>query len=82
MTYNFHPTSLREYDIRGVIGETLDDQSGAWTVRLFHKPFINWLWFGALLMVVGGFMAVAVDPRRSGTDCARARGRVDRGKSR
>ena len=23
MTHNFHPTSLREYDIRGVIGETL-----------------------------------------------------------
>jgi phosphomannomutase len=23
MTYTFHPTSLREYDIRGVIGETL-----------------------------------------------------------
>ena len=23
MTYNFHPTSLREYDIRGIIGETL-----------------------------------------------------------
>jgi phosphomannomutase len=23
MTHNFHPTSLREYDIRGIIGETL-----------------------------------------------------------
>jgi cytochrome c-type biogenesis protein CcmF len=31
-------------------------------VRLFYKPFINWLWFGALFMVVGGFMA-ATDKR-------------------
>ncbi len=25
MTYSFHPTSLREYDIRGIIGETLGE---------------------------------------------------------
>ncbi|MBE1528379.1 phosphomannomutase [Sphingopyxis sp. OAS728] len=26
MTHNFHPTMLREYDIRGVVGETLSDK--------------------------------------------------------
>lgn len=26
MLYNFHPTSLREYDIRGIIGETLGSE--------------------------------------------------------
>lgn len=26
MPYNFHPTSLREYDIRGIIGETLGSE--------------------------------------------------------
>jgi len=51
-----HPNIFR--DIYVAMGEQLDDQ-GAWTVRLFHKPFINWLWFGALFMVVGGFMAAA-----------------------
>lgn len=25
MTHQFHPTSLREYDIRGIIGETLGE---------------------------------------------------------
>ena len=25
MAHNFHPTSLREYDIRGIIGETLGE---------------------------------------------------------
>ncbi len=51
-----HPNIFR--DIYVAMGEQLDDQ-GAWTVRLFHKPFINWLWFGALFMVVGGFMAAS-----------------------
>jgi cytochrome c-type biogenesis protein CcmF len=52
-----HPNIFR--DIYVAMGEPIDDQSGAWTVRLFHKPFINWLWLGALFMVVGGFMAAA-----------------------
>ena len=51
-----HPNIFR--DLYVAMGEQLDDQ-GAWTVRLFHKPFINWLWFGALFMVVGGFMAAS-----------------------
>jgi len=28
-------------------------------VRLFYKPFMNWLWLGAVFMVVGGFMAAS-----------------------
>ncbi|MBW8457566.1 MAG: heme lyase CcmF/NrfE family subunit [Thiobacillus sp.] len=52
-----HPNIFR--DIYVAMGEPLDDQSGAWTVRLFYKPFINWLWFGALFMVAGGFMAAS-----------------------
>jgi cytochrome c-type biogenesis protein CcmF len=45
-------------DIYVAMGEQLDDQ-GAWTVRLFYKPFINLLWLGAFFMVVGGFMAAS-----------------------
>jgi cytochrome c-type biogenesis protein CcmF len=52
-----HPNVFR--DIYVAMGEPIDDQSGAWTVRLFYKPFINWLWLGALFMVAGGFMAAA-----------------------
>jgi len=51
-----HPNIFR--DIYVAMGEQLDDE-GSCTVRLFHKPFINWLWFGALFMVVGGFMAAS-----------------------
>jgi len=45
-------------DIYVAMGEQLDDR-GAWTVRLFYKPFINWLWLGAAFMVVGGFLAAS-----------------------
>jgi cytochrome c-type biogenesis protein CcmF len=54
-----HPNLFR--DIYVAMGEPIGD-TGAWTVRLFHKPFINWLWLGAVFMVAGGFLAAA-DPR-------------------
>jgi len=53
---DIHPNIYR--DIYVAMGEQLDDR-GAWTVRLFYKPFINWLWFGAVFMVVGGFLAAS-----------------------
>jgi cytochrome c-type biogenesis protein CcmF len=40
-----------------VTGRALNDELTTWAVRLYYKPFINWLWLGALLMVVGGFLA-------------------------
>ena len=30
----------------------------AWSVRVHHKPFVNWIWIGCLLMASGGVMAV------------------------
>ena len=32
---------------------------GAWAIRLHYKPFVRWMWAGALLMALGGFMTVA-----------------------
>jgi cytochrome c-type biogenesis protein CcmF len=37
---------------------------GAWSVRLYHKPFVGWIWGGALLMALGGVLA-ATDRRRA-----------------
>ena len=31
---------------------------GAWTLRVYHKPLVNWIWGGALLMALGGGLAV------------------------
>ena len=32
---------------------------GGWTVRVYHKPLVNWIWGGALLMALGGGLAVS-----------------------
>jgi cytochrome c-type biogenesis protein CcmF len=39
-------------DLYIALGEPLG--GGAWSVRVQHKPFIRWIWFGALLIGVGG----------------------------
>ncbi|WP_413110679.1 heme lyase CcmF/NrfE family subunit [Thaumasiovibrio sp. DFM-14] len=44
-------------DIYIALGERLDD--GAWAVRVYLKPFVNWIWAGALLMALGGAIAIS-----------------------
>ena len=39
------------------LGEPLPD--GAWSVRVHYKPFVTWIWGGALLMAMGGGLAVS-----------------------
>jgi cytochrome c-type biogenesis protein CcmF len=43
------------------LGEPLTDKgaAGAWGVRVYVKPFVDWIWSGCLLMALGGFCAVA-----------------------
>jgi cytochrome c-type biogenesis protein CcmF len=36
-----------------------NDIGGAWAVRIYIKPFIDWIWGGAFLMALGGFLAVS-----------------------
>jgi cytochrome c-type biogenesis protein CcmF len=36
-----------------------EDIGGPWAVRIYIKPFIDWIWAGAFLMAIGGFMAVS-----------------------
>ena len=35
---------------------------GGWVVRAYSKPFVTWIWFGAMIMAFGGFWA-ATDRR-------------------
>ncbi|MCK4585743.1 MAG: heme lyase CcmF/NrfE family subunit, partial [Gammaproteobacteria bacterium] len=32
---------------------------GAWSVRVYYKPFVDWIWGGAFLMMIGGIFAVS-----------------------
>jgi cytochrome c-type biogenesis protein CcmF len=44
-------------DLYVSLGEPLD--GGAWSVRLYHKPFIDWIWGGCLIMALGGVLAMS-----------------------
>ncbi len=44
-------------DIFVAIGESLGND--AWAVRVHVKPFVRWIWFGAGLMALGGFVTAA-----------------------
>jgi len=48
-------------DLFVAIGEPLGDQ-GAWSLRIYYKSFIRWIWMGAVFMAVGGLCA-ACDKR-------------------
>jgi cytochrome c-type biogenesis protein CcmF len=47
-------------DVYVSLGEAAAD--GAWSVRVQHKPFVNWIWGGCALMALGGVIA-ALDRR-------------------
>jgi cytochrome c-type biogenesis protein CcmF len=44
-------------DLFVALGDELD--GGAWAVRLYHKPFVRWIWLGALIMGLGGILAAS-----------------------
>jgi len=45
-------------DLFVAIGEPLDDQ-GAWSLRVYYKSFIRWIWLGAMFMGIGGMIAAS-----------------------
>jgi len=44
-------------DLYVSLGEPVGE--GAWTMRVYHKPFVTWIWGGCLLMALGGFCALS-----------------------
>ncbi len=48
--------SLISGDLYAVLGEP-DGQSG-WQARLYFKPLISWMWWGAFIMMLGGFVSM------------------------
>ena len=41
------------------LGEPLAGEPPQWSFRVYHKPFVSWIWLGALAMVLGGGLAAA-----------------------
>jgi cytochrome c-type biogenesis protein CcmF len=49
-------------DLYVSLGEPLNEARTEWSMRVYYKPFVPWLWGGVLLMVLGGVFA-ALDRR-------------------
>ncbi len=46
-------------DLYVSLGEPIPNSDGAWAVRVYIKPFIDWIWFGCFLMAMGGVLAIS-----------------------
>ncbi len=45
-------------DVYVSLGEPVGN-NGAWTLRVYYKPFVTWIWGGCVLMALGGFVAMS-----------------------
>ena len=45
-------------DLFVALGDSVDGEV-AWSVRLQYKPLVRWIWFGAVLMALGGAFAIS-----------------------
>jgi cytochrome c-type biogenesis protein CcmF len=43
-------------DLFVAMGDDLGD--GAWSIRLQYKPMVRFIWLGALVMALGGLLAI------------------------
>ena len=46
-------------DLYVSLGEAIEGSTPQWSVRVYYKPFVSWIWYGAILMVLGGLLAVS-----------------------
>jgi cytochrome c-type biogenesis protein CcmF len=43
-------------DVYVALGDPLPD--GAWAIRVHYKPFVRWIWLGAIFMSIGGILSM------------------------
>ncbi len=51
---DIHPGIFRDLYI--ALGQPLNETD--WSVRIYYKPFVRWIWFGGLLMMLGGILSI------------------------
>jgi cytochrome c-type biogenesis protein CcmF len=56
-------------DLYAVVGE--GDAERGWAVRLYWKPLVSWIWLGALIMALGGFLSLSDRRLRVGAPARR-----------
>ena len=50
-------TSLSR-DLYVSLGEATDNTAQTWSVRLYYKSFVVWIWLGGFIMALGGGIAM------------------------
>jgi len=43
-------------DVYVALGDPLEN--GAWAIRVHYKPFVRWIWLGAIFMAIGALLAM------------------------
>ena len=61
-------------DLYAVIGDEQSD--GSWAIRVFIKPFANWIWAGAIIMSIGGLLSLTDRRFRVAPGASKARATV------
>ena len=46
-------------DLYVSMGEQIPGDVEAWAIRVYHKPFVDWIWMGTLFMGLGGVLAIS-----------------------
>ncbi|MDG1800910.1 MAG: cytochrome c-type biogenesis CcmF C-terminal domain-containing protein, partial [Paracoccaceae bacterium] len=59
-------------DLYVVIGDR--QVAGGWAVRVYIKPFANWIWGGCIIMALGGALSLSDRRHRVAAGASRANG--------
>jgi cytochrome c-type biogenesis protein CcmF len=61
-------------DVYVALGDQLRDEPGAWRIRIAHHPLIDWVFAGAGLIALGGFLSLTARLRARAPGRAQAAG--------
>jgi cytochrome c-type biogenesis protein CcmF len=53
-------------DLYLALGNSLPD--GGWSIRIYYKPFVRWIWAGGFLLLAGGLLSLLNYLRMRGND--------------
>jgi len=52
-------------DLYIALGNSFAD--GGWSVRMYYKPFVRWIWAGGFLLLIGGFLSLVCYWKKRGS---------------
>ena len=78
----FYPVQRSQTTEAGIRASLIEDvyvtlgerqEAGGWAVRMYVKPYANWIWLGALVMTLGGLLSLSDRRHRVGAPARRAK---------